>query len=48
MSAVIHLSHQVFYNIVLAAAVVVLLWVLIYLVGAELAHHAPAELIAPL
>ncbi len=48
MSAVVHLPHHLFSNILLAAAVLGLLWVLIYLVGAELAHYAPVELIAPL
>lgn len=47
MTAVIHLSHNVFYNILLVLAVIVLFWLLIYLIGAELAHHAPVELIAP-
>ena len=48
MSAVIHLPHHLFYNILLMAAVIGLLWLLIYLVGAELAHHAPVDIIAPL
>jgi hypothetical protein len=48
MSAVIHLPHHLIYNIILAAAVVALLWALIYLIGAELARHVPAEIITPL
>jgi len=48
MSAVIHLSHHFFYNIILTAAVIALLWVLIYLIGTELARHVPVEIITPL
>jgi len=48
MSAVIHLPHHFFYNVILTVAVIVLLWMLIYLVGAELARHAPIDIIAPL
>jgi hypothetical protein len=48
MSAVIHLSHHVLYNVVLTAAVIALLWVLIYVIGAELARHVPVDMIAPL
>ncbi len=48
MSAVIHLSHHIFYNIVLSAAVLALLWLLIYLIGAEIAQRVPVEMIAPL
>ena len=44
MSAVIHLSHHLFYNVLLTAAVIALLWVLIYLIGAELARYAPVDL----
>jgi hypothetical protein len=48
MSAVIHLPHHIFYNVVLTVAVIVLLWMLIYLIGAELARYAPVDMIAPL
>jgi hypothetical protein len=48
MSAVIHLSHHLFYNIMLTAVVIVLLWMLIYLVGTELLRHVPVDMIAPL
>lgn len=48
MSAVIHLSHHVLYNVLLTAAVLALLWMLIYLIGAEIGHYAPVDLIAPL
>lgn len=48
MSAVIHLSHHLFYNVLLTAAVIALLWLLIYLIGAELARYAPVDMIAPL
>ncbi len=48
MSAVIHLSHHVLYNIILTAAVLALLWLLVYLIGAELAQRMPVEMIAPL
>ena len=47
MNAVIHLSHNVLYNVLLALAVVALFWLLVYLIGAEFAERAPVELIAP-
>lgn len=47
MTAVIHLSHNLLYKILLAVAVLALLWLLIYLIGAEFAHRTPVELIAP-
>ena len=48
MSAVIHLPHHLFYNIVLTVTVIVLLFMLIYLIGAELARYVPVDMIAPL
>ncbi len=49
MSAVIHLSHHVVYNVLLTAAVLALLWMLIYLIGVELArYYVPVDLITPL
>jgi hypothetical protein len=48
MSAVIHLSHHLVYNVILTAAVIALLWLLIYVIGAEFARYAPVDMIAPL
>lgn len=48
MTAVIHLPHHLFYNVILAAAVIALFWLLIYLVGAELGRYVPVDIIAPL
>lgn len=48
MSAVIHLSHHLLYNVLLTAAVIALLWLLIYVIGAEIARYAPVDMIAPL
>ena len=47
MSALLHLSQHLFYNIILTAAVIALLWLLIYLIGTELAQHVPVQIIAP-
>jgi hypothetical protein len=47
MTAVIHLSHAVVYNVLLATVVLLLLWLLLELVGGQFHQYVPVQLLAP-
>lgn len=47
MTALIHPSHSTVYNVLLAAAVLLLLWLLLEIVGAQFHHYVPVQLLAP-
>jgi hypothetical protein len=47
MSALLHLSHHLFFNLLLTAAVLALLWLLVYVISTEVAWRVPVQIIAP-
>ncbi len=47
MTALMHLSHSVVYTALLAAAVLLLLWLLLDILGAQFHHYVPVQLLAP-
>lgn len=47
MTALIHPWHSAVYNVLLAAAVLLLLWLLLDIIGAQFHHYVPVQLLAP-